>query len=503
MQELRAAIEQRRRSFSGIPRERFAGRGIVTCAGGQRYFTCAWVLIWILRRVHQTQLPIQVWHLGRKEMSDAMRLLLEEQNVEVINAETVLHQYPARIAGGWPLKPYAIAQSRFREVIFLDADTVPFTDPAVMLGWDLYQDSGLLLWPDRLDLRATNPVWAFLGLEPRECVSADSGVLAVDKQRHLETLEIATLLNEHWPEVYQYLHGDKDTFLLAALLLNVQHSLIEARPFDVDGDMIQRDPHGHPFLHHRTCSKWKLFGSNPPVSAADLTAHCQEALEELRRRWTGFVFHPPDRSARAQAIEAELIKIGCFRYATGGDYRVIELLAAGSIGTGRSGLEQHWAVIERDEAVLIQFYFGWRLVVELTRQADGSWSGASLTSPSFEAQLMAEVEWKTHSTGKRVYRSAKSEVATLLDPALFAAGFDPKIEQELGSGLSLLNRLFDDVPEQIAENLATTPLPQAWHVALQALSQRLAETRDARARNAHQDLISPVVINPQHYTRIL
>ena len=73
MQDLRTAIAERLRNPDPYPHDRFAGRGIVTCAGGRRYFTCAWVLIWILRRVHQSKLPIQLWHLGRGEMSDAMR----------------------------------------------------------------------------------------------------------------------------------------------------------------------------------------------------------------------------------------------------------------------------------------------------------------------------------------------------------------------------------------------------------------------------------------------
>ena len=67
--------------------------------------------------------------------------------------ETVLHRYPATIAGAWPLKPYAIAHSRFREVIFLDADTVPLVDPAELFDWEPYRRSGLLLWPDIIDLR--------------------------------------------------------------------------------------------------------------------------------------------------------------------------------------------------------------------------------------------------------------------------------------------------------------------------------------------------------------
>src|SRR5262245_48133431 len=136
MQDLRIAIDERLRNPPLPPEDRFAGRGIVICAGGQRYFTCAWILIALLQRALGTKLPIQVWHLGRIEMSESMQSMLEERGVEVVNAETVLHRYPARIDGGWPLKPYAIAHSRFREVIFLDADTVPFADPDEIFGWE-------------------------------------------------------------------------------------------------------------------------------------------------------------------------------------------------------------------------------------------------------------------------------------------------------------------------------------------------------------------------------
>src|SRR5215469_1938870 len=94
---LEQAITRLRSSPAGAPVDRFDERGIVICAGGTRYFTCAWVLISILRRVHRTALPIQVWHLGRREMSDEMRILLSEEGVEIVDAEMVAARYPARL----------------------------------------------------------------------------------------------------------------------------------------------------------------------------------------------------------------------------------------------------------------------------------------------------------------------------------------------------------------------------------------------------------------------
>src|ERR1700722_12689164 len=79
------------------PAERYAGSGIVICAGGARLFTCAWVAIGILRRVLGCRLPIQVWHLGAKEMGPPMRALLEDWDVEVVDALQVAERHPVRI----------------------------------------------------------------------------------------------------------------------------------------------------------------------------------------------------------------------------------------------------------------------------------------------------------------------------------------------------------------------------------------------------------------------
>jgi hypothetical protein len=505
MQDLSAAIAERLRNPPAFPQDRFAGRGIVICAGGQRYFTCAFVLISVLLRFHQCKLPIQVWHLGRNEMSEAMQLMLEELGVEVVNAETVLHRHPATIPGAWPLKPYAIAHSRFQEVIFLDADTVPLADPAELFAWKPYRQTGLLLWPDVIDLRQRNPIWTTLGLEPRNCMSVDSGVIAVDKARCWSILDLAMLLNEHWREAYTYLHGDKDTFLLAALLTGASQPAIEHRPLAADGDLIQRNPDGDPFLQHRTGSKWKLFGPNQPLIVPELSQHCEEAMAELRRRWTGAIFHAPERSQRAKAEEAKLIGQRRFRYAVSNSKpRRLELLRAGTVGEGRTGLEQHWVIIERANDLVLQFFSGTRLVVELLSQPDGSWTGASIGHPGFDANLTAEADRRTwpYADEERVVRSAEAELTALLDPSLFASGFDPETEQELYGALSLLNRLRDDVPERLAAKLASLKLARDWWAALDAFAQTLKQARDARLGRTPQDLVAPAEINPQHYTRI-
>lgn len=471
------------KSQSSYPGARFEQRGIVICAGGPRYFTCAWVLLSLLRQVYRIDLPIQVWHLGRAEMSEEMRLLLEEHDVEVVDADGVIARFPARVAGGWPLKPYAIANSRFREVLYLDADTVPLVDPLRVFEWMEYREHGLLMWPDVIDLKASNPIWHRIGLEPRHCIGVDACALAVDKHRAWEVLDFAVLLNEHVEEVYGPIYGDKDTFLLGALLAGKEPTLIPHRPFVVSfSDLVHRDPIGDPFIHHRTGSKWNLAGPNQPVVRSDLTRCCEQALSELRRRWNGVAFHPPERSQRARDEQARLIAVRRHYYDTWiSPARGLELLAGGRVGEGRSQLEQHWAVIDRDGVLVLQFFSTTTLTVELVRLNDGSWEGRSIIPGLFFSARMIEESLRRswpHQGSERVTRSAAEWMLTLLDPAQFAAGFDADNATKLRAALSLLNDRFDDVPEQLAARLAKAPEP--WRRALADLSMIMAARRDER-----------------------
>src|ERR1700739_293448 len=235
------ALKHRLATPAKYPEDRFSGHGIVTCAGGQRYVTCVCMLIWALRRVVGSKLPIQVWHLGRAEMSEGMQIVLEQQGVEVVDAGQVVARYPARVSGGWPPKPYAIPHSRFREVLFLDADAIPLVNPDAVFEWESYARHGALFWPDIVDLTRTNPIWKMTGLQPRDSISFESGVLVLDKQRSWTLLDLAVLLNEYWEEAYDYIHGDKDSYLIAAELAQQAYTIVDHRPYAFENDMIQRD----------------------------------------------------------------------------------------------------------------------------------------------------------------------------------------------------------------------------------------------------------------------
>jgi hypothetical protein len=494
------AIEDRRAAPAQYPTGRFEGRGIVICAGGERYFTCAWVLIYVLRHVYRCEFPIQIWHLGRREMSEEMSALLVEQGVEVVDAETVVARHPARLAGGWPLKPYAIAQCRFREVLYLDADTVPLVDPQAAFAWREYCDTGLLLWPDLIDIRAENPIWARLGLKPAERMSVDSCILLADKSRVWEILDLAVLMNEYWEEVYDLLYGDKDTFLVSALLANHPFSLLPHRPFPLEWDRVQRDPAGEPFLHHRAGSKWLLSQPNRPMASPSLMPPCEAALAQLRRSWSGIVFNAPERSPRACAEEARLIALRTFNYQPApDDVRDLELLPGGRIGIG-AAVERNWAVVEQNGRLLLQLYAGHAPFVLLEKSGHGSWLGTN-GAPGSEIVLQEVGACAAPCPAdERSLRPCNNLVEALLAPALFALGYEIERAGALETALSLLNEMYDDVPEQIMNQILQRQVPPSWRGLLDQLASKLATCRDRRVAQLRRGKMERPV-NPTRYVR--
>jgi hypothetical protein len=432
-------------------------------------------------------------------------MLLAEEGVEVVDAEAVLARHPRRVAGPWPLKPYAIAHTRFREVLYLDADTIPLVDPEQAFAWQPYCDNGLLLWPDLVDLKAINPIWARLGLEPADRISIDSGVLLVDKVRAWDILDLTMALNEHSEELYRLIHGDKDTFLLASMLLNRQFGLIPHRPLLFEWDMVQRDPAGDLFLHHRCGGKWLLTLPNRPLCTPALMPACEAALADLRARWSGFVFHAPERSARSRAEEARLIALRHVTLQTSGrPARALELLKGHRVGAGRE-LEQHWAVIDQAGATCLQFYQDQEPIATLEQREGGIWHGLGCyPGREIVVKEFAADTGRSYAVPGCAAGLTPSFIAALTQPAWFAAGYDAELAGALATALSLLNGVMDDVPEETARRAASLSMPLPWRQSFERLVRDLAARRDQRTgMRPLGEIERPAALDPGQYARPL
>ena len=284
----------------------FAGRGIVICGGGRKYFPCAWVCIQMLRRLGCT-LPIQLWHLGAEEMDEEMKALVIPLGVECVDGWEVAASRDSpltRPAGtlstsegerdgvrgprlhGWSLKPFAILHCPFQEVLLLDADNVPVVNPEFLFDSPQFTAKGAIFWPDFGRLGPWRAIWKICGVKYRDEPEFESGQILVDKARCWKPLNLAMWYNEQSEFFYQHIHGDKDTFHLAFRKLNQSYTMPGRGVNWLENvGMRQHDFEGRRIFQHRNLDKWRVDGTNRRGRDFAYEEECMAELEVLRGRW--------------------------------------------------------------------------------------------------------------------------------------------------------------------------------------------------------------------------
>lgn len=382
------------------PTDHHAGRGIVMVAGGTRYFTCAWVCLSLLRRVHDCALPIQVWYRGRAEMSGEMIELLDRFGVECIDLLEHGEGHSASQMRGWESKAYALLHSRFKEVILLDADVVPLRDPSDLFNLPRYQQTGAVFWPDINTLPPHAPIWDICRVPYRDEPEFESGQIVVDKEQTWEALHLALHLNELSSFYYKYLRGDKDTFHLAWRMLRLEYAMPPYWPGLLYGRRSSRDPFPLPILeqydfegralfqHLAGRTKWTAWGENMKVPGLQHEVACREALAELRDEWTGW----PVQLPAPEILPSSTGALNCpcrFLYCRlGSGRRVLEFLADGAIGVGTDLLERTWSVNRHGEDAVLTIAGEYGPTCTLRQDADGVWRGQWLRFEQMPVDLI-------------------------------------------------------------------------------------------------------------------
>ena len=278
----------------------FKGRGIVTCAGGHRYFTNAWILIRMLRYLG-CDLPIQLWHLGPNEVSDQMKRFVSKYGVECIDGSALMPkksflENESKIAG-WILKSLAITRCSFEELIYLDADNLPVRDPSFLFDAPEYKRNGALFWPDIRIISNKDPLWKIFELPYVDEPQVETGQLVVNKRSCWHPLLFTEQLNLNADLFYSFAYGGKDLFRFAWRKSGQNFGMPSSTPQVLtipdwvgeatDAVLCQHDFLGERLFQHRMFCKWDLFEDNPWVSGFFFECQCHEFLDELKRRWNG------------------------------------------------------------------------------------------------------------------------------------------------------------------------------------------------------------------------
>jgi len=240
----------------------------------------------MLRRLG-CRLPVQLWHLGPRELDRKMKALLAPLGVECVDASRVRQKHPVRKLGGWELKPYAILHCPFEEVLLLDADNVPVVNPEHLFQTPKYQATGAVFWPDYGREPKAQPVWRSCRLRRPKEPEFESGQILIDKRRCWKALRLCLWFNENSDFYYRYLHGDKETFHLAFRKLKKSYALVDKPIHSLRGTMCQHDFEGNRVFQHRNTDKWNLFLVNKRAPGFRYEAQCRKYVKELRQIWDG------------------------------------------------------------------------------------------------------------------------------------------------------------------------------------------------------------------------
>lgn len=314
----RKMLDQFLRSIPAFPDHRFQGRGIVLCGGGNVYFPCVWICVRMLRNFGCT-LPIELWYRGPREMNEEMKALVEPYDVVCRDSFAVAREFPVRRLDGWELKPYAILNSRFAEVLYIDADNVVVRNPEFLFETRLYTDTGALFWQDLPNDTSSlsylkNSAWDLLDLPFRDEPPFESGQLLVDKRCCWRPLQLTLHLNEHSDYYYTAFFGDKDTFHLAWRKVEQEYSLNPHVPGALSAQraLVQFDPDGERLFQHRCNAKWTITARNIRIPGFLYEEESLSLLQELEDRWSPnscvFSYTPAEQAAFDEIVHRQTFR---------------------------------------------------------------------------------------------------------------------------------------------------------------------------------------------------
>jgi glycosyltransferase involved in cell wall biosynthesis len=374
----RSKAEHFIQSIPPFPKKRFQGKGIVICAGGLTYFLNAWVCINMLRRVG-CNLPIQLWHMGKRELDDRMKALVKPLGVECKDAMKIAQRHPIRQLNGWSMKPYAILHSPFKEILCLDADNIPLINPEYLFEAPEYKESGAIFWPDLRRLPPEHPIWRICGVPYSDEPEFESGQMLINKEQVWHPLALTMWYNEHSDFYYQHIYGDKDTYHMAFRKLKASYAMPKTPAVKLTGALCQYDFEGQPIFQHRNLDKWSWTIPPKRIQGFRFQQACHQFIKSLRKLWSGNI--KDAQVKRETKEERALIKeITSRRYelhVLGDSRHQVSFSKDGQIDSPRREKQWFWKVRYKDSKGHLEIYSETQLIGHLVKNRDGCWHNSS------------------------------------------------------------------------------------------------------------------------------
>ncbi|KAK6520430.1 hypothetical protein TWF506_000687 [Arthrobotrys conoides] len=239
------------------------GRGIVLSAGdGQAPFLLTSIPSF---RKLGCKLPIEIMYLGDSDLSEDYRAELEQfEGVVTRDISAMVSDDGWRLAG-WAAKPFAMLLSSFREVIFIDADSLFFKNPEILFEDEEYKKYGALFFKDRIIMPENKKRW-LQQIIPKPISKnvrqtrlwtgesghqQESGVVVVDKWKHFVSMMMVTRMNGPDRDgneskgivgVYDLVYGDKETFWIGWELVGDTEYAFHSGDAGIMGELKEQPP---------------------------------------------------------------------------------------------------------------------------------------------------------------------------------------------------------------------------------------------------------------------
>lgn len=252
--------------------EAINSKGIVIC-GGDMHMPYIQGLIWSIREIHKSDLGIEIFYLGKKDLSDESIKSLESM-AHSVNCRNIFDFFDEKTLNlhGWDIKPFSVLASSFSEVILVDGDVAFIQKPDILFSSELYLTSGALFFHDRTwygkrwdpveILSKVSPTYSYRVKNLRSFSrltehEMESGVVVINKaKRFLGIIGACKLLNPFERSVvYSKIHGDKESYWIGFEMMEEDYSFNKWFPGSIGfrdaqnntcGRMVHFDIDGNP-----------------------------------------------------------------------------------------------------------------------------------------------------------------------------------------------------------------------------------------------------------------
>jgi hypothetical protein len=212
-------------------RTQFRGNGIVVCVAN-RHTPMVIAMIRMIREVHRSKIPVDVFYIGEKDLSKKNRKLLE--SLSQVKTKNILDYFDNDILDleGYSVKVFALLASSFRNAMLIDADTVFLQPPERIFEHPSFQTHHAIFFRDRSLYSSSDEMikWfhdilpkppsefsqEFRIFQGKTKHEQESGVVLIDKLHALPGLLAVCSLNvgKYRKVTYKVVFGDKETFWL-------------------------------------------------------------------------------------------------------------------------------------------------------------------------------------------------------------------------------------------------------------------------------------------------